>query len=253
MNERRVSYWLYGLSFLLVVFSMVLPLYSVNFTSVSQEKATVDYISFGSITSGDEDVLGYTGFQAIFNVAAELRSSLIVFIIMTIFTLALLIYRLGIIEKKEPSDKIDSYGIFAFILAIATPLLFIITWESTIKEVIGTSNLSNLLAFIGGDLSSMDSVIIDASAGPGIGWYLQLIAAGLIFLAILASWNSSQASKARSSSIMIVSSSGIMIKEQKEREPSADQMAPKLHCGNCDRIIPLDARLCPYCGTEIKR
>ncbi len=253
MNERRVSYWLYGLSFLLVVFSIVLPLYSVNFTSLSQEKATVDYISFGSITNGDEDVLGYTGFQSIFNVAAELRSSLVIFIIMTIFTLALLFYRLGVIEKKEPSDKIDSSGIFAFILAIATPVVFIITWEATIKDVIGTSNLSNLLALIGGDLSSMDSVIIDASAGPGIAWYLQLIAAGFIFLAILASWNSSPASKARSSETLIVSSSGIMIKEQKEVEPNTDQMAPKLHCGNCDRIIPLDAKLCPYCGTEVKR
>jgi len=252
MDKKRIVIISYASAFIIAVLTLLLPLYSVSVTTESQLAGKVDFYSFGSVTNGDEGVFAKNGFVATSDLPSSLQVPLFVLLSLTIITLLFLMVKMiALASKRGPKNHnmLDPMIMGAFFLSILTPIIFHFQWSSAIEGSMGNGQLSLLQDLLG---SGSGSVFFSAEQGKNIGWFLELIVPVLIVLGMDATWNSQKEKQKAPEPVMTITSPRITLPSSTSSEPAKDSATPELHCGGCDKIIPLDARLCPYCGARVK-
>jgi hypothetical protein len=158
--------WLIGLAIICMILSLILPIYYLNY---SFGDTFVQFYPYGG-QYYNQYTDGFV-FLTDMNIDASAILALFILLLMTIVSILVLIINLLFImdiKKSVPLLKFDEFLELSGVLTLATPLLFAFLWTGNLNEGMGFSGNNNYMSW-----------------GPGIGWYLQLIAFILIFIAIL--------------------------------------------------------------------
>ncbi len=257
MNYKRVVIWLYLFASLSILMSFASPIWSATTETLSQRSATADYYVIGKVVSGDPTVLGGTGYLSLSELSSPQRLALSLFLVMAIVAVIILIYEIIVLDRKNKSlsnQRVDAFVLVPLALSLITPIIFIYQWTSALNSE------GNVHYDYWGKVVIVNGFLPEGvTYGPNIGWYLLFLAAVLILLGIMVTWYSNRTPRikpernednVRSVVEKPVSGQtvafGVPVGEKKGTTPI-------LLCGSCKREIPIDSRLCPYCGVEIRR
>jgi hypothetical protein len=176
-----------GLAILALIASLLLPVWSIDVSSTTllgEYDDVNDYRSFGmkeTITNIDDSVDTTT--TSLMDLDSDLEGPLMAFLILTIVAIVLSFVAI-LNDYKFRSIKGGKIALaLAALIALLSPVLFVVQWSDALQsgEISGSD-----LEFSGSD-SGLGFVM---DYGPGIGWYLQLVAFGLLAFALVLAMNS---------------------------------------------------------------
>ncbi len=179
-----------------------------------------------------EDDINTTGLNTdslnVFGSTLYFISSALTISIFSIILMLLSAFNFGNIELFKKT--VTYFCIIIFVLTIAAGALFMVQ-----------VHFSNLVdADVGFWFSSKVTNIIKASGGPGASWYMSFVTGGA----------------ALATAIMLYRKPVddiILTKLDQETEKKIAQRDPsKYPCPDCGHHIPLDSKVCPYCGREFE-
>lgn len=267
--DRRLVFWLFASAIVLVTISLTLPMWSETFNIAesslnNSSTGTANFYWYGLEGEGrfnnewQSVSMPYEG-----NVPSLLDIEFvmnIVFVItlLSIVILAATMFYIHRCSKNGSRPKLQ-FLLVASMITIISPVFFMLEWPSAYyKDAMASSAFGywgNASTFFG----SFSSNVGTSQWGPGLGWYLQI--AG--FVLILVSFFYVMASRRE------VAGAGQIGTKMQDNQPeqqfapsstiesdhstSQPKQAPIILCGKCRKTIPGDARLCPYCGTEVLR
>ena len=209
----------------------------------------VDLFSFGALVSGSSyELFGLAGFRWLTELSSSAAFALAVFIGTTLAIIIVLADELMTLRRKSPEaivSRIGSSLLVAGFMALVSPLMFAFLLPSAINS---SGDSAYAFQFWG----SVTTYGASLNYGPNVGWYLQILAFFLIVFSIVAIFLS------RPSPTIPVDSQKATVSsidtQPQTPIPEPDIGRPLITlCGNCRKEIPIDSRLCPYCGTEVKR
>ena len=197
---------------------------------------------------------GLAGFRWLTELSSSMAFALAVYIGTTLAIIFPLVDELMIQRRKSPEAIKSSIGtslLVAGLMSLVSPLVFSFLFTNS-TNITGT--LVSSFQFWG----SISVYGASLTYGPNVGWYLQFLAFFLIVFSIIVIYLS------RTSPTIPVDSQKqvVSLVDAKSQTPSPSPepipepgigRSPILLCGNCGKEIPFDSRLCPYCGTQVKR
>jgi hypothetical protein len=253
VDIRRILRWLLGLALVFAMASLIIPIWSyrVLYTGSSQ----IDLFSYGALVGGSNPtLLGTAGFKWLTDLPTDLSYVHVTFIITTlaiIIPLVIELTKLGHKDSDAIKSRIGTPLLVAGLMSLVSPLVF----SYLLPNAINSTNIAPITAQFWGSLSVYG---IFVNYGPNVGWYLQFLSLFLIVCSIVAIFQSRRSptipvdtQKATVSSIDTQPQTSIPSQEPIP-EPDIGR-PPILLCGNCRKEIPIDSKLCTYCGTEVKR
>jgi hypothetical protein len=157
-------------------------------------------------------------------------SSALAISIFAIILMLLTAFNFGNVELFKKT--VTYFCLIIFILTVAAGALFMVQ-----------VHLSNMVdADVGFWFSTRikDIFVLDTSGGPGSSWYMSFVTGGV----------------ALAMAIMLYRKPVddiILTKLDEETEKKVSQRDPsKYPCPDCRSHIPLDSKICPYCGREFE-
>lgn len=254
MDVRRILRWLLGLALVCAIASLFLPIWSLRYFYVGSSH--IDLFSFGAQISGSESTIyslfGPAGFRWLTALPSSVSFVLAVFVTTTLamsIPLVVAVSMLGHWSSEAIRSRIRVPLLFAGVMSLVSPLVFYNLLPDAIERWGGYGRNFQFWESQGS---------VGFNYGPNVGWYLQFLAFFLIVFSIVAIYLSRPSpaipvdlQKAPSPSMATQLETPVPSQEPMP-EPSIGR-PPRLFCGNCGKEIPLDSRLCPYCGTEIRR
>ncbi len=236
-HHKRLILWLVGLALVCCVGSLLLPVWSMNIRFLSGG-TYVDAFSFG-VYATSETSLFPSGFTFIADLSSGMQLALGLLMVMTFITILALAIQLSILRRTGETAKgyrLSDGFIVSALLTFATPAIFAFLWPSALTR----TEPGQSFGFWG----KITELTVSVTYGPNIGWVLLVLAFILIgasCLIIMFSREVEQPAIGTRDSAGVTPGSAVV-------ERSED-----LFCSKCGRRIPSDARLCPYCGEEVRR
>jgi hypothetical protein len=194
---------------------------------------------------------GLAGFRWLTELSSSTAFALAVFIGTTLAIIFPLLDEMMILRRKDPEaikSRIGTSLLVAGLMSLVSPLVFSFLLPNSMNST-GSSSFA---------YQFWSPASVSLNYGPNVGWYLQFLTFFLIVFSIIVIYLS------RTSPTSPVDSQKQVVSsvDAKSQMPSPSQepvpepgvgRPPILLCGNCGKEIPIDSKLCPYCGTEVRR